>query len=229
MLNDAIDSHRTIRDNGLFYESHVREQLERFVPQSRVMYDIGANIGIHTVSAKQINPALRVFCFDPVWANHQLLLSTIGLNAWPDVHAVPVALGDADGMIGINEDPTNATCGSHGQYYPRWATMFRLDSFDFPMPQLVKIDIEGCELAMMHGATKMLAARPVIISEFNLPLLQPKGIAEEYIEFFLSRNYVVHCLNYQPGMQCRITSGVQAVQHVLRTSGAIADIIAEPL
>lgn len=229
VLNDTLIIHQMYIGNGLNYEVHVRKELEKYAPQSKVMWDLGSNAGLHTVSAKQINSELQVLCVEPALNNYTCLLKTIALNGWKDVFVLPVTIGRYNGLLGINDDPTNPTCGPHGQHYQNWVPHFTLDALDLPLPQLVKIDIEGCEFAAWQGATKLIAARPVVISEFNLPLLQPKGEAEAYIDFFIDRGYNVTILDYLPGMRKQVYSGTEAVAHVMCTSGAIADFIAEPI
>lgn len=228
-VDDGLIIHQLYLGNGLNYEVHVRREIEKFAPLSTVMWDIGSNAGIHTVSAKQVNPKLTVVCFEPATANYRLLARTIGLNGWKDVYVVPVAVGDHDGLIGINDDPTNPTCRAHGENYANWQPVFRLDSFDLPLPQLVKIDIEGCEPWALKAAEKMWAARPVIISEFYRKGLDENGGAANYIDFIISHGYKVTVLDYHPGQRKVVESGAVAVDYIERTSGVMADIVAEPV
>lgn len=228
-LDDSQTVHQYFLGNGLNYEPHIRKELVRLIPKATVMWDIGANLGIHTISAKQLNPQLRVFCFEPAALNQQLLAKTIALNGWKDVCLIPVAIGDYDGLTSMNNDPANPCCGKHGDACPNWQPILRLDSFDLPLPQVVKIDIEGFELHALRAASKLLSARPVILSELNLVCLADNGGAEAYVDFLLSHQYRVTVLDYKPGQRHQVSNGQEAVDYVRQTSGEITDIIAEPL
>jgi len=227
-IQDELIVSRMIKDNGFNYEIHVRRQLERLLPNAAVFWDIGANIGIHTVSAKQINPKLQIFCFEPGHLNQSLLLKTLGANGWTDVTVIPVALLGKCGMMGINDCKDNPCVGEHGPAYNNWVPVMTLDSFDIPMPNVVKIDIEGCELDAFRAAKKLMAAKPVIISEYNLPLLDAKGQGADYADFLIEHGYKVSSLEFQKGMGRTISSGKELREWVLKTSGCNTDIIAEP-
>lgn len=229
VVNDGLVVHQMYVGNGLNYESHIRRELERLIPTARVFWDIGSNAGLHTVSAKQLNPTLQVVCFEPSATNWECLVKTIALNAWPDVCVIPMAVSNACGQIGMNDCPDNPCCGAHGLHHQRFQPAITLDALALPLPDVVKMDVEGWELFVLQGASKLLAHKPVFITEFNLPILRRNATPEAYIDAFLAAGYKVTILDYLPGMRMQVHSGTEAVQHVERTSGEIADILVEPV
>lgn len=229
-VNDAFIVHQMVDQNGLNYEKHVRKELELLAPSAKVMFDIGANIGIHTVSAKQINPSLRVFCFEMSPPNYQILFRTVGMNNWTDVHVLPVAVYDRNGMIGINECPDNPVTGEHGQRYPMWSPCYRMDFFNLPKPDIIKIDIEGAELAAFRGMGDLLSSKPTILFEHNFECTTIHGFSVYDVPMFLvDLGYKIIALDYKEGLRAEFLSADQFVDYVRNTTGGMMDAMAVPL
>lgn len=73
----------------------------------RVIFDIGANIGIASVYLANRFPQATIFSFEPVPDNFALLQANVA--AYPNVHPCPIALGANDGEIEMfySDDPAN--------------------------------------------------------------------------------------------------------------------------
>lgn len=59
---DYIDSH-VLREG--YYETEVLEALRSDLPLGSVVWDVGANFGLHAVTLKVMRPDVRVICFEP--------------------------------------------------------------------------------------------------------------------------------------------------------------------
>jgi FkbM family methyltransferase len=150
------------------------EWIEGAVRAGDVFYDIGANVGAYSlIAAKKPGGGARVFAFDPSYANLASLCANILTNdAVDQITPVPVALSNASELTVFRLrtlEPGGArhTLG-HGDstegptLYAQPAMTFRLDDlverFALPLPNHIKLDVDGGELAVLEGAAKTLAS-----------------------------------------------------------------------
>ena len=66
------------------------------VEQARCIIDIGANIGLFTMSAKRKAPDATVYAFEPIPETFHVLERNVSLLGGPDVHLYNVAVGSED-------------------------------------------------------------------------------------------------------------------------------------
>jgi FkbM family methyltransferase len=66
------------------------------VEQARCVIDIGANIGVFTLSAKGKAPDAKVYAFEPMPETFHVLERNVSLLGSPDVHLYNVAVGSED-------------------------------------------------------------------------------------------------------------------------------------
>ncbi|HKK48943.1 MAG TPA: FkbM family methyltransferase [Alkalispirochaeta sp.] len=165
-----------------------------------VIYDIGANDGELTVpvAGRQLatgpsSPAVRVVAFEPQPAARARLMARTaqrGLTAalWgeADVTVVPLALGDRDELIAL-EVYSDDTFSSLHSRPPEELERYHLQVVEtvdirmrplddlvaaeiVPPPDIVKIDVEGAERAVLAGARKTLSRyHPPMLVEFSCP------------------------------------------------------------
>jgi FkbM family methyltransferase len=137
-----------------------------------VVYDIGANIGHHTLFASGC--ADRVVAFEPFEAVRRKLEQKLAVNAIANVSVYPVALGAADGSFPFYP-PSGANEGT-GSLLPvdgvepiavpvrKGDELVREEGL--PPPTIVKIDVEGAETEAFEGLRETLsAARPFVLME----------------------------------------------------------------
>ncbi len=148
----------------------------------KVVYDIGAFHGIMTLFfARQ---AKSVVSYEPHPANHQRLLENIRLNHLENVTVFNRGIGDFESYIELACDPRmpGAASGdpaivsqvreSLAEAQTLKIAVVRLDDeierHHLPLPDLVKIDIEGMELRAMRGMPNLLAShRPHLYLEMH--------------------------------------------------------------
>jgi FkbM family methyltransferase len=154
------------------YESEVLAAVDRLVRPGMVCYDLGASIGY--LSLLMARRARRVFAFEPAPHAREEMERHIGANGFKNIEIVPTPLsGD---VREVEFALTGAAYGS-GIAHERqsdWPvlkmTTSTLDDFAaaHPPPDFLKIDIEGEEAVLFHGATKTLErSRPVILCELH--------------------------------------------------------------
>jgi FkbM family methyltransferase len=141
--------------------------LDRIVPDDGVFFDIGANWGpFALLIASRPSFAGRVVAFEPiarVRADLESVVTQSGLAGRIAVRGE--ALSDRAGLgamrYGLHSALATLDVGAGAG-----VTVARLDDLDLPAPQVVKIDVEGHEAAVLEGARTTLARhRPMIVLE----------------------------------------------------------------
>lgn len=155
-------------------EPDVQAALAKHLKPGGVCYDVGANVGFHVlIAAKVVGPHGRVYAFEPLPENISALKRNIDLNGLSNVEVIEAAVSDRDGSaqleIGTSSvDPRlieHRQCPSTDQIAVR---VMRLDNAGLKPPNLVKIDAEGAEFAVVAGMRRLLAEyRPVVLCELH--------------------------------------------------------------
>jgi FkbM family methyltransferase len=143
--------------------------------------DVGAHIGFFTMQmAAAVGPSGRVYAFEPLDRNADLLERSISENGFTDrVRFQRAAAGAAGGQATLTF-PLE-TLNSGGAYLLREGTaplagnqkkevpVVALDWLDLRRPvRLIKMDVEGAEPQVLRGAARLLKEdRPVILSELH--------------------------------------------------------------
>jgi FkbM family methyltransferase len=164
----------TVAANGS-YEPHVLPAFVERVPVGGTVLDVGANIGIFTLSAAhKAGPQGRVFAIEPIARNVQSLCAGVFGNGLHNVSVFPVAASASAGVVPMlrNDNSSNGIVDTH--VAPAMADAFAptqpvhqllqgLDRLD-----VIKIDIEGHEpLAWPSIEVLVRKHRPVVFTEFN--------------------------------------------------------------
>lgn len=163
-LTLAIDPESYIDDIILrqgYYELPVLNAILEYLPENGVLWDIGANEGIHCITAKHLRPGATVVAFEPV----PFIAARLALNAElnnTDIRLITAALGCASGYA----DMSVKIRGNSGlSSLKPWTTINydskvtcrveRADSLlsdgTVRQPNVIKVDVEGTELDVLHG------------------------------------------------------------------------------
>jgi FkbM family methyltransferase len=147
----------------------------------KVVFDVGAFEGLTTLLFAR--RARRVVSYEPNPRNAARLLHNLKLN---DVHnvtvrqtAVGAAPGTAEiawhstrpGFSKIDEVPSGASSQDHAAQHRKVAVTtldLELREAGLPVPDLIKIDVEGFELAVLKGAREIIERyHPVLYIEMH--------------------------------------------------------------
>jgi FkbM family methyltransferase len=144
-----------------------RRLFNQVVTRGSIVFDIGANVGSYTLQASRLcGPEGRVVAFEPSPDNLAYLARHIDINRLENVTVIAAALTDSDGHARFHAtaDRVTSHLAMHGSIVVR---CHRLDTLvergTVPQPDIIKIDVEGAEAAVLRGALHVLrTARPVI-------------------------------------------------------------------
>jgi FkbM family methyltransferase len=144
-----------------FLLSMVRE----LVRGETTVWDIGANVGLFSFAAAALGSRVLAVEADTWLAT--LLHKSLLLNGLP-VTVLPAAVSDADGISELHlSEQGKASNSLVGTGPAQSIVTITLDWIleHFTAPQVVKIDVEGMEHAVLRGASKLLQLRPIIFCE----------------------------------------------------------------
>lgn len=190
-------------------ELPVQQALALHLQAGGVFYDVGANIGfLSLIGARLVGSAGRVYAFEPVPANAELVRRNAALNGFSQVEVVEKALGRRSGQaeLALAAYSGGAVLAEVGTPPDRAGMMtVALASIDdlvdvagLAPPALVKIDVEGAELEVLMGMERTLAThRPVLLCEIDDA--EPAGLQRKQAAvqaWLLSRHY--HCSELPP-------------------------------
>jgi FkbM family methyltransferase len=174
---------RLFDDTGEYSEREV-ELFAKIVQPGDVVIEVGANVGMFSLPlAKMVGPKGSLICFEPQRVICQLLAATLTLNDIHHAWTYPYAAGDSDQWITMPALEYGAGLSYGGvEMGPDagWRTQtdetistervrqVKLDGVldDVAQCKLLKIDVEGMELAVLKGATLLIRRTlPIIYVE----------------------------------------------------------------
>ncbi len=159
------------------YELTKRRTFERVVTSGMTVYDIGANVGFYSLlAAVLVGDNGKVYAFEPVPRNLSYLHRHLELNAIHTVSVIPAAVSDRDGEVRFWEahDAAQGRIADQGQLTVRSVSLDGLlkDTAVTP-PDCIKIDVEGAELHVLHGAEHTLCDyHPLLFLATHTPELR---------------------------------------------------------
>lgn len=128
------------------------------------VFDCGANEGyITTLIAKKVGPTGKVLAFEPVKKNIEVMRKNLELNELSNVTIIDKVISNKSGekVWFSAEVVQNVTAGVEIE-------TVCLDNYLHYKPNFIKIDVEGYELPVLQGATRILEEGPLIMIEMHL-------------------------------------------------------------
>lgn len=167
-----------------------------------VFFDIGSNIGMYSCVISQRIGAESVVAFEPSPPAYRKLQKNSKLNG--NFHHFQIAVSDTDDMIEFAVDvgdvqsrmSTINTDSSATDYEIREVSSRKLASVvedeDLPLPNIIKIDVEGAEFKVLNGMDRLLDSIRIIYCEIHHPVLDDFNTdGEEIIEYLESSGFDV--------------------------------------
>jgi len=191
------------------YEPDIVLLIKENIDKEKDVINVGANIGLFTnLLANLINDNRKVLAVEPTPLAFKYLKNNIERNnnnnkiitfngICTDKSGEYIlntiigkeeysSLGDSEYINNINEKIVKIEV--QGETIDNLVIEYKL------LPGLILIDVEGAEMKVLKGATKLLKeTRPIIISELVDTLLIKQGVtSKEVIEFLISLGYEVN-------------------------------------
>jgi FkbM family methyltransferase len=170
------------------YEQPIADLLNAELRPGMTMLDVGAHIGYFSLlAARRIGATGRVWSFEPDPANRASLVKNLEVNGMSDrAQVVPLAVTASVGESHLYRVPGDT--GSSTVYAGRLVRgdplavgTTSLDAWarsqDWPRVDLVKIDVEGAECAVLAGMSELVSRNPgiVVVLEFQAEALEAAG------------------------------------------------------
>ena len=168
-LNDKSSLGRWLAKNPIDIECEVFELLFKIIEWSDVFWDVGANIGIYTLS---LADKCKVISFEP---NRELFinLSQAVINR-SNVKVYDYAITERDEEVILNIYKNSSDLSSLRKLSNSRKMNVRgrsidnlIDNDNLNAPTILKIDVEGFEYFVLKGYSKLNIHKPIVIFEYS--------------------------------------------------------------
>lgn len=190
------DNNLDIASNGELYLA------EKYLPKSKIVFDVGANIGQWSTIALNIQADLELHCFEPNqsafyslsknlitnYPHSYHILNQIGLDSQLGEKTLFVlfecselnSLWQRNGLTTSKEEKVQVDTLDH------YCSSHEIQHIDF-----LKIDVEGHELEVLKGAKNLLEAEKInlIQFEYNITHIDSRIFLKDIFDFFTNLNY----------------------------------------
>ena len=164
---DALTSQEFLRGT---YEPYMQDAFLKYVLPGNTIFDIGAHAGFHTVfCGLLVGPTGRVVAFEPNPISRGSLEGQVRLNPTLRLEVVHYALSDSVGLADFDATQgCQSRITSTGKSKVEMRTLDSLVSIELPIPDVIKIDVEGEEEKVLRGSWKTLSKfRPIVLCDYN--------------------------------------------------------------
>ncbi len=189
------------------FERSTHATLQKLVRPGDTVFDIGANIGAHTLGLAQgVGPSGKVYAFEPTDLAFEKLKRNLALNPELEMrtYAYQILLADDPSVPRETEIyaswPLTADDSVHPKHRGRLVTTLHasvdtLDGFvereSIDRVNLIKIDVDGHEYPVLKGAIKTLTTfQPVLVMELSPYVHEEKGHGfDAFVELLRDAGY----------------------------------------
>lgn len=178
-----------------------------------VVFDVGANVGFFCTQLAQMvaGQAVEIYAFEPVGRTFVKLVQSIeDLDLDDRVHPIAAAILDEPRPVLLQYSKSNSLCaqvatqksGAQNKRAFVHAAGMTLDAFRESagvFPTLIKIDVEGYEVAVLRGAQGLLTRpdRPALSFEYYPELFQQYGVDAHAFQQMLSGYALYHIDDFE--------------------------------
>jgi FkbM family methyltransferase len=145
------------------YEVNILNTFAASITQGAAVYDVGANVGIYSLLASsRTGPSGKVYAFEPLERNLRYLRRHMTLNHVQNCDILETAVCDTEGTRRFARAAQDFSMGHFSSEGEMLVPSTTLDSCIYGEkglrpPNVAKIDVEGAELEVLHGASRALA------------------------------------------------------------------------
>jgi len=143
------------------YEYDKQQMFAKTVKPGSIVFDIGAQAGFYTLLASVlVGDKGRVFAFEPLPRNLFYLKEHLALNNINNVTVIEAAVSNRSGVSYFKDSGTGyqGSISSKGELEVNTVSLDEMiSSGQIPLPDYIKMDIEGGEAKALSGAKSMLS------------------------------------------------------------------------
>jgi FkbM family methyltransferase len=157
------------------YEKTDFDMILKLIGEGSVVFDIGANIGWHSVNISKLVPDAEIYAFEPVPRTFSFLERNIALNNASAVRAFNFGFSTGEETVAFYYDPacsgnaSSADLSQSGGAGRIDCRVRRMDDFvkeNRLQVDFIKCDVEGGELLVFQGGLETIArSKPIIFAE----------------------------------------------------------------
>ena len=195
LVNDCYIA-PSLKENKMYSEFEIENVIKPYIVKSKVILDVGAHIGCHTITYAYMSPEAKIYSFEIQKPIYNLLRMNIEENKYEDrVKAYYCAVGNKIQMVNLNKTIKDNPDGcseynyNDGKKYNFGGLslgtggediiMITIDSLELDNCDFLKIDVEGFEYLVVLGALKTITKyHPTIYFECR----DDKNISKELME-----------------------------------------------
>ncbi len=148
------------------YEFDKQQLFQKYVKPGMVIYDVGANAGFYTLLSSILTGERgKVLAFEPVPQNIYYIKRHIELNKIVNATIIEKAVSDKISKLKFTLG-SNLSMGHFSDSGEIEVETISLDDFvkqGNPLPDLIKMDIEGAEYQALEGTKEILRTKKPVI------------------------------------------------------------------
>jgi FkbM family methyltransferase len=164
------------------FEALTRAAFDEAVRPGDVVVDIGANAGYYSIRAAElVGPTGRVYAIEPSPINLPFLRRNVA--GLPHVTVLPYAASDSVGTATFHLTTDTVNDGFEVGPYAAATHQVRVDTRPVdllirPPVHMIKVDVQGAELAVLRGMRELIAGSPdlKLIIEWSPALLRATNV-----------------------------------------------------
>lgn len=198
---------RTAYRRGLRYGVAAAIEHESVIRMLKIgtLIDVGANVGQFTLLCKTLHPNVHVHAFEPLSAMADRFASLFADDGTITLHRMAAGERADRAQINVSGRPDSSSllpiAALQDELFPGTATastetvrVVRVDDVlapaDLAGPTLVKLDVQGFELAALKGMPRLLAAADYAYVEVSYKeLYEGQPLASEIVSWLAVQNY----------------------------------------
>jgi FkbM family methyltransferase len=188
---------------AITHERSLTELFNRVIRSTDVVFDVGANLGLHTLTFSRL--AKHVIAFEPNPSLTPNLEKTLANLANTTLCDVCLTSSDGPVQFHISEWDHMLSSLSNWSGQPTHAIEVAGRSLDsllsagtIPKPDVLKVDVEGAELMVFSGAEELLsqpdAPRAIIFEELNTSSRKLGIVDGGAADFLKGKGYTIYLI-----------------------------------
>lgn len=189
-----------------FYEAHILEIFKDYIPNEGVFFDIGANIGNHSLMFNKLFPNVEIHSFEASPYNfvylYQNTISNDKINPYcvglsNKAEIVKFSHYEQDyGSSGVSSVNDSEKAESKGKVFEMDVLLNRFDELPINvLPDFIKLDVENYEIPVLDGMMNLLQKSYPMIWLEDHPLEQSSNLEK-------SPTLHLQKIGYEPIVMC---------------------------